>query len=260
MKVKDFYTKNLVTIDVDRNLIDALKIMEKNRISRILVKQKDRIVGIVTMRDILKRLSSYFERKLPSSRIKVSSCYKKNLYTININSSLSEAAKKMLDLKISSLAVEDNGNIVGIITKTDLVKALISSDKIVKDYMTKKVVTVDPESTLLHAKELMLKNNVKRLVVVKNDRIVGIITEGDISIALYGFRKMIESEKMNKRMKFLKVIDFMSRDVITIKESDTIGNAAKIMLENNISGLPVVNNENKLVGIITKKDLLRCLM
>ncbi|MCS7123754.1 MAG: CBS domain-containing protein [Candidatus Aenigmarchaeota archaeon] len=260
MKVEDLTSKNIFSIDVDSNLTDALKLMEKKRVSRVLVRDGKKFIGILTMRDVCKRLCDYFERKLPSTKIKISSCYSKNLITINGNEDVKKAAELMLENKISSLIVVDsNNNIIGIITKTDLIKALSNDQRKVKDFATKKVITVEPSNSLLHAKELMIKNNIKRLPVLKEEKVVGIITERDISIAMYNFRKMVESKKMDKRMKFLKVEDFMSRDVITVNTNDTLGTVVEKMLKNDISGMPVLE-DGKVFGIITKTDLIKALL
>lgn len=261
MKVEDICSKEILYVSTDSNLIDVLRLMEKKRVSRFLVKNSSgEFVGILTIRDVCQRLCDYFERKLSSSRIRVSSCYVKNIVKINKDEDIKKAAEIMLENDISSLVVVDNyNNVIGLVTKTDLVKTLLNDKRKIKDFVNKKVITVNPNNSLLHAKELMLKNNIKRLIVVDGERVVGIITEGDVSIAMNNFRKMVESKKMDKRMKFLKVKDFMSRDLIIANVEDTIGNVVEKMLKNNISGMPVFDN-GKLFGIITKTDLIKALL
>jgi CBS domain-containing protein len=256
MIVKQLMSKNIVTIDVNRNLRDARNLMEKEGISRLLVTDDGKIVGIITVRDIVNRLGSWKERKISDSKIFVSSAFTENLVKINQDQSVSEAARLMLEKGISSLVIYDNGNVVGILTKTDLIKALKNSTEKVKDWMKKPVITLSAGSTVLQARNIMLKNKIKRIPIVLGNRIIGIVTEKDIAKALGLFRKVSEGKHWNERMKKILVEQIMSKDLITVNSEETLGKVVEIMLENKISGLPVVENE-KLVGIITKTDLVR---
>jgi CBS domain-containing protein len=256
MIVKQLMSKNLVTIDVDRSLRDARNLMEKEGISRLIVTDNGKIVGIITARDIANRLGDWRERKISDSRIFVSSAFTKDLVKINQNQSVSEAAKLMLEKGISSLVVYDNGNVVGILTKTDLIKALKNSTEKVKDWMSKPVITLGVGSTVLQARNIMLRNKIKRIPIVLGNRLVGIVTEKDIAKTLGLFRKLSEGKHWNERMKKILVEQIMSKDLITVSPEETLGKVVEIMLENKISGLPVIENE-KLVGIITKTDLVR---
>jgi CBS domain-containing protein len=256
MIVKQLMSKNLVTIDVDRNLRDARNLMEKESISRLLVKDNGKIVGIITARDIANRLGAWRERKISDSRIFVSSAFTKGLIKINQDQSVSEAAKLMLEKGISSLVVYDNGNVVGILTKTDLIKALKNSTAKVKDWMSKPVITLGVGSNILQARNVMLRNKIKRIPIVLGNKLVGIVTEKDIAKALGLFRKLSEGKHWNEKMKKILVEQIMSKDLITVSPEETLGKVVEIMLDNKISGLPIVENE-KLVGIITKTDLIK---
>lgn len=256
MIVKQLMKKSLITIDVDRNLRDARRLMEKEGISRLLVKDDDKIIGIITERDIAKRLGSWKERKISDARIFVSSTFTKNLIKINQDQPVSSAAREMLKRGISSLVVVDNGNIVGILTKTDVIKALIKCEEKVRDWMSKPVITLGIGSSILQARVLMLRNRIKRVPIVLENRVVGIVTEKDIAKALGLFRKLSEGKHWDERMKKILVEQVMSKDLITVSPDETLDKVVRIMLKNKISGLPVVENE-KLVGIITKTDLVR---
>lgn len=259
MKIKDFMSKDLVCIDVDRSLRDVRRFMEKNEISRLLVKDKDKIIGIITERDVADRLGDWRERKISDSHIYVSTECSYDLIKINLNQSLSEAASLMLDKGISSLAVCDDGNIIGIITKTDLIKSLRDSKLLVKKYMSKPAISLSLGSSLLQARKLRLERKIKRIIIVLDGKVVGVVTEKDIAKALGMFRKVAEGKHWDERLKKIEVGDVMSRDVICIDENDILGKVVEIMLEKNISGLPVLKDK-KLIGMITKTDLVRAAM
>lgn len=249
-------TRKLVTIDVDQSLRDAIRLMKKNRISRLLTTDKGKVIGILTERDVAKRLGDWRERKISDAHIFVSSECSYDLVKINLEENLSKAASLMLENRISSLAVCDDGNVVGIITKTDLIKALKDSRIKVKEYMRKEVITLSVGSSLLHARKLMLENGIKRIPIIMDGKLIGIVTESDIAKALGMFRKVAEGKHWDEKMKKISVEDVMSKDVITLDENDTLADAVKIMFKNRISGLPV-SEKGKLVGIITKTDLVK---
>ncbi|MCD6402820.1 MAG: CBS domain-containing protein [Candidatus Aenigmarchaeota archaeon] len=257
LKVKDVMKKKIYTINANEPITQALKKMEKYGVSRLLVEKDKKIVGIITERDIAKRLGHKRERKLSPSHIFVSSAYTKNLITANPNDDLKSVARKMLSKRISSVVVEENGEIVGIVTKTDLVRTLVDSKKKVREYM-KKPVTVQSTDSILMVRKLMLNKGIKRLPVMKGKELVGMITEGDVAKLLFGLRKMVEGAELKRRFKDLKVGDIMrKKKLITISPEDTLGTAARKMLKNDISSLPVVDEKGELVGIITKTDLVR---
>ncbi|MGC9058844.1 MAG: CBS domain-containing protein [Candidatus Aenigmatarchaeota archaeon] len=147
----------------------------------------------------------------------------------------------------------------------------------VKDIMSKNVITISPEENISKAIELMAKNNISGLVVVENEKVVGIISESDIleilkspfpeiknltNVTLSIFmllKKGIESFNYAKKIAKLKVKDLMTKKVFYVGPNDTIEEAARIMSEKDIRRLPVID-EGKLVGIISRTDILRALM
>ncbi len=116
---------------------------------------------------------------------------------------------------------------------------------LVKEVMTKNVVTIDKEQSVLDAANLYKKHKVGCLIVKENEECIGIITERDI----------IERTICNKMPpETTKVKDIMSSDVITIHYLERLDKASKIMIINNIKKLPVIKN-GEIVGIITVTDI-----
>lgn len=133
--------------------------------------------------------------------------------------------------------------------------------ELVKDWMTKEVITVEKKTTLPEAHKLMTDKKIRRLPVLdKNGRLVGIVTRGDIRGAEPSQATTLSIWELNYLLGQLAVSEIMSRNLKTVPESATIGTAARMMLENRISGLPVMNNKGALVGIITESDIFRLLV
>ncbi len=127
------------------------------------------------------------------------------------------------------------------------------------DWMTPNPITIDIKTTLPEAHKLMKECHIRRLPVVDHGKVVGILTQGDIREASPSDATSLSIFELNYLLAKLNVEKIMTRDPITIAPGATIREAAQLMLEHKIGGLPVVENE-KLVGIITESDIFRVLV
>ena len=120
IKVQDIMIKTLVTVNPTTTSLQIAKMMEQGGIGAILVKENENLVGIVTDRDFATKIAA---NNLPFDT-PVEKIMSSPLIKINHNEPISAAAEMMSSKKIRKLAVSDNGNIVGLITSTDLVNQL----------------------------------------------------------------------------------------------------------------------------------------
>jgi acetoin utilization protein AcuB len=129
--------------------------------------------------------------------------------------------------------------------------------QLVKDWMTRQVITATRKTTLPEAHRLMTENHIRRLPVVENGRLVGIVTRGDVRGAEPSGATSLSIWEVNYLLSRLKIEELMTRAPVIINEDATIGEAAELMLQNKVSGLPVLDSEERLVGIITESDIFR---
>ena len=129
--------------------------------------------------------------------------------------------------------------------------------ELVQDWMTREVIEIAPDTSLREAHEIMKHKKIRRLPVVTNGKILGIVTLGDIRGAEPSQASSLSVWEMNDLLANLKVSEIMTRNPATIQQGASIGEAAQIMLDKKFSGLPVVDEENHLVGIITESDIFR---
>jgi acetoin utilization protein AcuB len=125
--------------------------------------------------------------------------------------------------------------------------------------MTRRVVTVGPETSVFEAQELMAKNRVRHLPVIEDvDKLIGIVSDRDIRSALpfHCFKDGISAEEKGK-LEGLKVKDIMTREVFTISPGFTIQDALLMIQNSKVGALPVVDDEGRLKGILSVRDLLR---
>ena len=130
------------------------------------------------------------------------------------------------------------------------------SEGLVKDSMTSPVVSVSSDTNLSVARQLMTDNRVRRLPVVDNEKLVGIISFTDVLEAKLTGESSLNIWDLSQKVLSLEVKDVMTANVLSVDQSATIADAARIMLEQKVSGLPVTDN-GKLVGMITESDLFR---
>jgi CBS domain-containing protein len=130
----------------------------------------------------------------------------------------------------------------------------------VREWMTTPVVTVTPMHSISNAHQVMKENGIRRLPVVENDRLVGIITIGDVREASPSDATTLSIWELNYLWAQLTVERVMTRKLLTISPDSSILDAAELMLDHKISGLPVVDAQNKLIGMITESDIFRMLI
>lgn len=131
------------------------------------------------------------------------------------------------------------------------------NQELVKDWMTSEVVTITPDTTLPEAHRLMADKHIRRLPVVENGHLVGIVTRGDVREAEPSDATSLSIWELNYLLAKLKVSSVMTKNPISTSPETTIAEAAQVMLEHKISGLPAVDNRGKVVGIITESDIFR---
>ena len=129
----------------------------------------------------------------------------------------------------------------------------------VKDFMTRKVVYISPNTTIAHAAEMMREQKLHRLPVIENDQLVGLVTEGTIAEASPSKATSLSIYEMNYLLNKTKVGDVMIRDVVTISQFASLEDATYLMLKNKIGILPVVDNE-QLYGVITDRDIFKAFL
>lgn len=130
----------------------------------------------------------------------------------------------------------------------------------VSEVMTPYLITVDQYASLAEAHEKMKLNKIRRLPVTENGALIGIITERDILNAKPSdIKHSLNEDEITMALSKIVVDVVMTKEPEVIYQTDTIGHAAEKMLEKQIGGLPVLDANNKLVGLITESDIFRAI-
>lgn len=131
---------------------------------------------------------------------------------------------------------------------------------LVKEWMATDPITVDENTSIMKATQLMKEHSIRRLPVVRRDTLVGIVSDRDIKEAAPSKATSLDVHELYYLLSEIKAKDIMTPRPITLRENDSVGKAAVIMLENRISGLPVIDDERRVVGLITQSDIFKVMI
>ncbi len=252
MQVKDIMTEP-VTIDKSEKIGHALDQMEKKDLRRLLVLNKDKLGGIITARQIARVLGTRKRLGMPASSLHVASATMDAVIKVLPDMSVEDAMTLLP--KTSVLVVMDGDKILGWVRPREILGAVKLTGN-ASDAM-RSPLTVTPSDRLVYARRMMLDRDVGRLPVIDCARLVGIITEGDVASAFRAFRDLNEtSSKQYARIYNILVSDVMTRDVKHVRMDTPLEDVKKIILNENHGGLPVLNDRDELVGMITRRSLI----
>jgi len=257
MQIRDIMAEPMF-LDKGETLSHAMDVMEKNGVQRLLVMHNGDINGVVTIRTILRSLGSRKSAGMPASSLHVASATTDN-FTKVFPDLKSEEAITLVDRTGGVLIVMDGNELLGWITPREILKNAINLEESVGDSMIADLITIHPTERVSHARRLMLDENIGRLPVVEEDRLVGIVTEQDIAKAMRAFRDLVPSHQQDNRIKKLLVEDIMKRQVTTVNVDTPIGDVVRTMLKEDIGGIPILNGNDELAGIITQRSIIRVL-
>ncbi len=258
-----------ITIDIESTIEDILKIMLEKKISRVIVTENKKITSIVTEKDIglflLKDKSDRTLQQIPSSELV------KPILTISQSAKSQEVAKIMLENNIGSVGImSDEKDIVGIVTKTDLVQDFAKThqnENIVGEYMSAHYSWIYSDISLNKAVSKMSEDKISRVIVRNKEEIpIGIITFRDLFnlvISMGTQRDVIFPKSFDSDQglgKTLKVDEVMKKEIITVNYSDDLAKACQLLLDKKINGVGVLSDKGDLVGILSKTDIIKAIV
>ncbi len=255
MQVQDVMTKDLVTVDKDRNLKDVLQMMRDHNVTKIPVTEDGLLVGIVTDGKIADKLGRAHNKDIQTSTLHASSVMEKDFVVAHPEESIANLLADVGKPGLTMIPVVRGKQLVGVVTKADLLK-LVESDASVADLMHTEVQAVGAEERLVHARRLLLDNDIARLPVLDGGKVQGIIAEHEIAGAFATFKEADQSVQ-KATVRDLQVGPYMVRDVVTAPEDVSAKQAAEMMIDKHVGALPIVQANGQLKGIVTRTDLIR---
>jgi len=266
-------SKKPITIIKNSTISDAIRSLLDTKISRLVVSDHGKHVGIVTEKDIGLFLFSETTNQsldnIPITKIM------KPIEFVNQELTPENSAKIMIEKGISSLAIGEKEEVKTIFTKSDLVRYYaenITDGKKVVDFMTHDYEFTHTAAPLYKIVRKMLEKKISRLIVKnQNEEAVGIISfrdlfrvaielgseEDDSGFTISDLKNGFLSEEGFGNISLAR--DVMTEGLITIKFNQSLSDACKLILENNVSGLVVLDGNGSITGIISKTDITKAI-
>jgi predicted transcriptional regulator len=226
--------------------------MEKHRVNQLLVVSEGELIGILTKRSIARTLGASEDLIKPAS----------SLHVVKAMDDTFQAANGALPIgavvrlfKSSEIVVVVNGQPARWITFNEIVKA-IRPTGVAGDIMDP-LATCSPSDRVTHVRRRMIDENQWWMTVTEDDKLVGIITENDIANAMSQFRDIVKSYYQNSRVRKLLVDDIMVADVVFARTNTSCEAVVDLMLKHDVEGVPILDPEDALIGVITQSTVLR---
>ncbi|MCD6503290.1 MAG: CBS domain-containing protein [Euryarchaeota archaeon] len=291
-KAKDLMTEDVIVLPKAASLNEFVKIMEKYSITKVPVVDDGKFIGVISDRSILDKIGSIRSGTISPARMHVSSLTSheegKDYHIISPDTPIERVVSIAKETEVPMFVVMEGNEIVGVITKSDLLR-LVKSDIPLEKIMKRNVFSVSPGDRIIHARHIMLNENIERLPVLHKGIVVGIISEMDIALHLVKIKEHTPTKWLEQHLKEALVGDVMKTEVICESLDTPAYKAAQIMWDEGIGCLPIVlwksyeeevqNIEDmdltireilnmriasnkikgypKIMGIITRTDLIR---
>lgn len=263
--MEKLYSTPVISVNSDSSIFEALHKMQAKFVKRLVITDGTKPLGIITERDINKFLEDDKTARV-IDEIPVKHLMQKNivLITDGLEDDFYQCASKMENLKIGSVILVDaNGDLSGIVSRTDLVKAyanVFGGKYLVRDFMSTKLVTCRKSDSLKFALSLMNQNKISRLVVTdENGLAIGLITTNTLLTHSDYFTKghTRSRDYLLPLDKEVTVIDLLEGNLVTIGEDEDLAKAASLMIKYKISGIPVLDSNQNLIGLVSKTDVVK---
>lgn len=273
--VLDIATTDVVSVPPTMTIIEGLSKMSAHNFRRLPLTDAGtkKLLGIVTVTDVIDLMGGGNRFNLVANKHKgnLLSVFNDEIRTIatetvdglSPSASIRDAAEKLIATGHGSFPiVNDDNTLAGIVTEYDIMKVLASekSDKMVCDVMTKNPQVVTPDVPICKVTRLMVTHGFRRLPVVKDNLLIGIVTATDIMKYLGGGKVFADMEQGKAdEILMIPVREIMTAaDIKTVTSTTTLMDAAKMMIEYGIGAFPVLDGD-ELNGIVTEFDLVKAL-
>ncbi|TDA39807.1 MAG: hypothetical protein DSO08_01250 [Candidatus Methanomethylicota archaeon] len=258
LKLLDILVKDVPTLNKNRPLLDALDVLDKENVESICVNDDGGPIGILSYRDVLSKIGTQRLRAVAPESLYISGFMRPFPVTLSNDSSVRRAAKLMLELSAPSLPVFYGDTFLGLVYKREMLRVVKDSTVAATSVMRRRVPIVRSHERVIHARKLLLDQNLSMIPVVNEDgRPVGIITEREVLKALIEFHKYVPEKFQRARIRHLTISTSMVANVPLLEEEISLGEVTEKILKEGLPGVIFSEpSQPKVIGILTPDEVL----
>jgi predicted transcriptional regulator len=252
--IKDVMAKP-TTISKSAKITEALDKMLESGADPLIALNNNSVVGTVSRQAIARKLGSRQNSDIAPSAIHVASVVEEEFTSVYPDESVNVLVPLLQRYKLVMVYDADH-KLIGQVGASDLLKKF--RPDVGLDAVTEKVLTIASDERVVHLRRRMLDDSINRFVVTENEKVSGMVTETDVAVAMRKFRKAVEDNHQDHRIRNLIVKDIMSIPLISVEKTASLSDVVDLMLKKNISCVPVME-KNKPVGVVTRQSLINAL-
>ncbi|MBT3923731.1 MAG: CBS domain-containing protein [Nitrospina sp.] len=243
----------IITLDASYSMEDAYECMRKNNIRHLGVTEKDKVIGILSVKDF----ANYFHNKYnqeTDEKGEIQYFMNDSVLSIESGKTVLEAAQKMAKHKVGALIISEAGKVKGLFSESVLTMNVIAAGRpldttLLSEVVVLKLNTMDLNETMSNAYQKMRENNIRHLSISNGKKIIGILSIKDFA-NYYSFKHCQDQNQENQ------IGNYMRESLATVPESTSIQKAAQLMKENRIGSL-FVTQKGEITGIVTEEIFTR---
>lgn len=266
MTVEELMRRDVITVEADDDLALAQQVMLWNGVRHLPVLRAGQLVGVLSERDVLAaRMRS--GTLAPAERMPVGGAMTSVVETVTRRTDVAEAAAIMSTGKLGCLPVVDDGIVVGMLAAIDLLASDAQSPvppsrlsaAEVAEVMTRRLAAVHPDDRLVDAAAMMMHRGARHLPVIDGTRqLIGMLSDRDVRTAI-GDPLAALREEGKGAASSTRVSEAMTREPRTLRPDAPLSEAVRILLQDRFGAIPIVDEEDELLGIVSYIDVLRAL-
>lgn len=259
MEIREVMSRPVVTIGADAVLSQALERLWWSGVRHLPVMQSGVVVGVLTRKDVIRHRTDPAGLRTP-----VRDAMTPIVITAAPNDELTAAEAKMAKRHLGCLPVVEGGDLVGIVTTSDLLARLVRGPDTVEgrgppvaEVMTRDLLTAHADDRLLDAVAKMSQHHVRHLPVVDGDgRLLGILGDRDARVAVGDPVRALGEAAARTEVEALRVGDVMQREVVTVEPDERLSAVVFALVGWRVGAVPVVDPDMRLLGIVSYVDVL----
>lgn len=252
--IRDIMAKP-ATIAKSAKITEALDKMLELGVDPLIAINNNTVVGTVSRQAIAEKLGSKQNSDLVPTAIHVASVVEEDFTSVYPDENANVLIPLLQKYKLVVVYNSDH-KLLGQVAAGDLLKKYHPDDGM--ESAIEKILTIESDERVVHLRRRMLDDSIARFVVTEHEKYLGIVTETDVAVAMREFRKQVDGNHQDHRIRNLLVKDIMSAPLISVDRAAKVGDVVALMLKKNISAVPVTD-KGKLAGVVTRRSLVNAL-